>query len=264
MKYFLFELYALLFSNPFFYKWNKLLFHLSLRGLGVLNYRKEILIGEKKWLRKELKGLKEGTIIDIGANIGNYTKMVHQTVSSDTKIYCFEPHPVTYKHLELNLNKTNSKLFNMAVGNHNGSINIYDYKNKDGSTHASLYKDVIEKIHNQEAISHQIKIITLDDFISENQIEQIDLLKIDTEGNELEVLLGAQKALEDSKIKRIQFEFNEMNIISKSTFKEFYDLLSLRFRLYRIMPLGKLLEIEKYKPILQELYGYQNIVAILK
>ena len=55
-------------------------------------------------------------------------------------------------------------LLNVGVGNKNETLKIYDYKYKDGSSHASIYKDVIEKIHKKESVVHKINIIKLDDF----------------------------------------------------------------------------------------------------
>jgi hypothetical protein len=54
-----------------------------------------------------------------------------------------------------------------------------------------------------------------------------------------------------------------MNIVSKSTFKDFWDFLS-GYNFYRLLPGGALLPIEDYSPILNEIYAFQNIIAILK
>ena len=98
--------------------------------------------------------------------------------------------------------------------------------------------------------------------ISQN-VQVIDLLKIDTEGNEFNVLLGCKEFLKNRQVKAIHFEFNEMNIVSKVSFKDFWDLLS-DYNFYRILPGGGLLPIKNYSPIMCEIYAFQNIVAILK
>lgn len=89
------------------------------------------------------------------------------------------------------------------------------------------------------------------------------MLKIDTEGNEFKVLLGCLEALKEKRINAIHIEFNEMNIVSKVSFKDFWDLLS-DYNFYRILPGGGLLPIKNYSPIMCEIYAFQNIVAILK
>ena len=118
-------------------------------------------------------------------------------------------------------------------------------------------------MHKGNPISHLVEIITLDKLLSDKNIIEIDLLKIDTEGNEYNVLLGVKSFLKKRKIKAIHLEFNEMNIISKSTFKDFWDLL-LDYKFYRILPGGELLPIKNYIPLMTEIYAFQNIVAILK
>ena len=140
-------------------------------------------------------------------------------------------------------------------------LQLYDYYEKDGSSHASLYREVIEEIRHQRSIKYDVKVKTLDDFCHEKKIQKIDLLKIDVEGHELQCLLGALDLLKQDKIKAIQFEFNEMNIISHSTFKDFWDLLR-GFKFYRLLPNGHLLYIKEYNPLYCEIYAYQNIVAL--
>jgi FkbM family methyltransferase len=252
-----------LFAKPLFIKWNKFLYNLSIRGLGILNYRTELLRGEKDWLNNYLSNFQNPFIIDVGANVGNYSKDI-MDINANAKIVAIEPHPITYNKLKSNLlDFKNVKLYNYAVGMGEGEIlELFDYKNNDGSSHASLYKNVITDLHKGEVVSHKVKIKKLEDLIDINKT--IDLLKIDTEGNEYNVLLGAKEFLNKKQINAIHFEFNEMNIISKTTFKDFWELLHDDYNLYRILPYGKLLEIKNYLPIHCEIYHYQNIVALLK
>ena len=51
----------------------------------------------------------------------------------------------------------------------------------------------------------KIKIETLDEFCKKNNIEKIDYLKIDTEGSNFDVILGATEMIKNKKIKYIQF-----------------------------------------------------------
>ncbi len=177
-------------------------------------------------------------------------------------IFAFEPHPLNYKRLLNNINADNFHCFNVGVGNSNGELSLYDYADNDGSTHASLYQEVIEDIHHGKAIEHKVKIIKLSDFVKEHNIDYIDLLKIDTEGNEMEVLLGLRDVLAEGKVGAIHFEFNEMNVVSKVFFKDYFDLLP-NYNFYRLLP-NSMLEIKPYTPIDCEIFAYQNIVAIKK
>jgi len=262
MKDKIFELYALVFAKPLFVKINRFLLNLALRGLGILNYKSDNLTGEKKWLYRYLKNIKNPIVIDVGANIGDYTNTI-LNINKNAKVFAIEPHPKTFKKLKVNIISENIQLFNVGISDRQGILELFDYKNNDGSSHASLYEDVIEDLHKGEVVSHKVEVNTLDELIGK-KVDRIDLLKIDTEGNEYKVLLGARQLLNSQKINAIQFEFNEMNIISKTTFKDFWDLLSEQYIFYRILPCGNLLKIKKYTPLECEIYAYQNIICLKK
>lgn len=184
------DAYVWVFAKPVFGKFNKLLFRLSLAGLGVLNYKNSKVSGEQFFLKKYLSG-KNGVVIDVGANEGNYSAEVLD-FNQSVNVYAFEPHPVTYQRLSEKFNgRSRIKIVNKGLSDTSGFLELYDYENKNGSSHASLYSEVITEIHGAgKAVSHKVSLITLDKFIDENGIDIIDLLKIDTEGNELKVLRG--------------------------------------------------------------------------
>jgi FkbM family methyltransferase len=255
----IYSLYTYIFAKSWLIRFNKLLFNLSLRGLGILNYKTKYQSGELDWLKRYLSNIEAPVVFDIGANIGDYSNDIIK-LFPNALIYAFEPHPKNFVKLK-SLEKRSLYCLNKAVGNQQEQILLYDYEKNDGSAHASLYQEVIEEIHQGQSISYTVDVITLDGFCAEQRIKSIDLLKIDTEGNELKCLIGAKQLLEDGKIKAIQFEFNEMNIISRCTFKDFWELLS-NFKLYRLLPGGELLEIRNYSPVFCEIYAYQNIIAL--
>ena len=188
------DAYVWVFAKPMFGKFNKLLFRLSLAGLGVLNYKNSKESGEQCFLKKYLSG-KNGVVIDVGANEGNYSAEV-LGFNQSVNVYAFEPHPATYQRLSEKFNDSSRiKTVNKGLSNTAGFLELYDYENKNGSSHASLFSEVITEIHGVgKAESHKVSLITLDDFIEENSIDMITLLKIDTEGNELQVLRGGVEA----------------------------------------------------------------------
>lgn len=254
--------YVLLFGKSRFQKFNKLLYRLSLGGLGVLNYRNPKISGEKAFLEKCLSK-NHGILVDVGANQGNYSLEALEICSS-IKIFAFEPHPITFASLNKNIkNCHNITAINKGMSSENGVLRLYDYPSNDGSQHASLFQDVITEIHGAgSAVSHDVELTTLDQFIESENIKVIDLLKIDTEGNELQVLRGGVNAIQSGKIKTIHFEFNEMNVSSRAFFRDFWKLLD-GYRFFRLLP-NDMLEIKEYSPLPCEIFAYQNIVAILK
>jgi FkbM family methyltransferase len=238
------------------------LYKLSLSGLGVLNYENDKVSGEYRFLQDYFKDLKNGVVLDVGANVGNYSKRIKE-IESSTTVIAFEPHPRTFEKLQLRANELGFKAYNVAVGaSGNGQLTLYDYAEKDGSPHASLYRGVIESIHKREAIGHDINVISLDDFVTDNGIDRVHLLKIDTEGYELEVMKGFLSFIKAGRVDAVQFEFNEMNVFSRVFFKDFWEMLP-SFDFFRMLPDG-IVRIEAYSPVYCEIFAYQNIVAIRK
>jgi FkbM family methyltransferase len=250
-------IYEKVFSRPFFYKLNIALFKISLKGLGITNYDWS---GEEKVLN--LVKNTNPVVFDVGANVGNYSKMILKKFDH-CELYCFEPHPKNFKLLKRNLKNKSLNLFNVALGEDNNKIELYDYNDKNGSTHASNNKEVFTKMYKKKFVKYKVNLIRLDDFIKDNKIKKIDLIKIDVEGNELSVLKGSKRIINNSIANIIQFEFNKMNIYTKTTFKDIYDLLNKNYFLYRILPKGYI-KIQKYSELENEIYAYQNFIAISK
>jgi FkbM family methyltransferase len=256
-----YKFYQLFFAKKIFYKLNKLVYNFALRGLGILNYESNKISGEESFIKNYITKMDNGIIFDIGANIGDYAKSLRKS-NQAVDIYAFEPHPVTFKNLLINTRDLNIKTFNVAIGSKKDTLYLYDYADQDGSSHASLYKEVIETIHKSTAIQHEVNSITLTSFVKEHNIERVNLLKIDTEGHELEVLRGFELFIREQRVDLIHFEFNEMNIASRVFFKDFWEFLP-NYDLYRMLP-DDLVPIKTYNPVFCEIFAYQNIVAILK
>lgn len=132
-------------------------------------------------------------IFDIGANNGEYAKRF--TILQDADIYCFEPHPHTYQRLnEFASLHSNVETYNIGLSDTEGKSTLYDHAKRKGTTNATLYKKVITDIRRTDVEEFEIQLTTLDNFVKENEVKRIDLLKLDVEGNEMKVLNGAKKA----------------------------------------------------------------------
>lgn len=254
-------IYRALFARRIFYRLNKALYHCSLRGLGILNFENDEVSGEGRFIKRFLAEKPGGVVFDVGANVGNYSSKVLQT-NPLLSVYAFEPHPRIFAALEKNVQHSNFTAINAAAGESAGTADLYDYAANDGSSHASLYQDVIESIHGAPSTHHRVEVVALGEFAKVNQIPSIALLKIDTEGHELNALKGIEDLLRSGKVEAIHFEFNEMNTASRIFFRDFWDLLP-NYELYRLLPDG-MVKLEKYSPVFCEIFAYQNIVALLK
>jgi FkbM family methyltransferase len=256
----IFDLYSYLFARKKFYRLNKALFRLSLRGLGILNFKDDVVSGEAHFLRERLRSVSKPVVFDVGANVGNYSSAV-LNANPNAQLFSFEPHPGTFQGLSERLTPRGVQVINAACGKVAGRVVLYDYVTA-GSEHASFYKGVIEELHRKEAHGHEVDVVDLDTFLSDRNIAHIDLLKIDTEGHELEVLSGAKHLLRARKVKAIQFEFNEMNLISRTFLRDFSAALP-EYSLHRMVRDG-LVSLSEQSPVLGEIFAFQNIVALLR
>jgi len=259
---FIINLYAYLFARKIFYKLNKLLYLISIRGIGILNFKNNQSSGEQHFLNslRTRYRTREITVFDVGANQGNYSLAIKK-LFPNAKIYSFEPHPKTFLKLNKTSGENDFNAYNYGIGDAKSELKLYDYagNEENGSEHASIFRDVIESIHKNSAQSFDINVITIDSFVKNNNIDSINLLKIDTEGNELNVLKGSSECLKNNKIDIIHFEFNEMNVVSRIYMKDFFDLLR-NFKFYRMLSDG--LVPLTYNPLMCEIFAYQNVVAI--
>ncbi|MFH1360100.1 MAG: FkbM family methyltransferase [Candidatus Omnitrophota bacterium] len=200
-------------------------------------------------------------MFDIGANKGHYA-LEALKINNTTKIYAFEPHPKIFNELRKNVSATSISVKNKAVSDVQGNVLLYDYfDSAHSSSHATLCAHVIEDVHKSPSTSYEVGAIILDDFIHENQIHKINLLKIDTEGHELKVLRGGMKSIDANMVDVIQFEFTQINSTSRIYMKDFYDLLSPKYSFFRLLPNG-FLPLGTYSPTKHEIFGYQNIIAV--
>lgn len=248
--------YARLFARPSLAQFNKALVYLGARGLGIYNLQSDQLSGEEPFL-ESLKKQPPRVVFDVGANEGNYVVSVRRHFP-DAQIFAFEPHPRTFGRLAERCSGK-ADCFNLACDRANGEFELFDLAGEAGTQLASLSREALAPL-GRDIEAFRIQATTLDDFCAERGIERIDLLKIDTEGNERRVLEGAGRLLSQRRIEHIQFEFNEMNVASRSFLKDFIQLLP-NHRLFRLLPHG-LLPLENYSPFFGEVFGYQNVVAL--
>jgi FkbM family methyltransferase len=164
---------------------------------------------------------KKNILFDVGANVGQTYLQMRQKFSG-SKIYCFEPSKQSYEVLQkITCSDKKVKTFHAAVGEQNGECLI-----QTGDD--SVWNKIIEhdNIFPSKKVE-RVQKITIDHIIEQDKIENIYMLKTDTEGYDLFVLKGAQQALLN---KRISFIFCEVTFRSddrqRSHFLEIFQYLS--------------------------------------
>ena len=148
------------------------------------------------------------TFFDVGANDGGTSlKAVKQF--PEARIFAFEPHPETFLRLT-DATKDYSAVdpVQTALGAEAGDQVMHTYKM---STINSLVPNARYPVRFGEQSSPiTVKCTTVDLFCAERKIKKIDVLKIDTEGFDLEVLKGADAMLKRGAISFVYFEFNDI------------------------------------------------------
>ena len=202
-------------------------------------------------------------IFDVGANKGQYLNLALENIASDDySIHSFEPGQEAFRQLHKTFSHdSNIFLNNIGIGKEMCSAILhYDYV---GSAWASLTKRNLDHLGVSFDKSETVKITTIDNYCSEKGIEQIHLLKIDVEGHELDVLLGARRMFERRLIDIVAFEFGGSNVYTRTCFQDFWDFFNeMEMNLSRITPSGYLYPIESYGDI-HEKFGVSNFVAVL-
>ena len=228
-------------------------------------------INQKKiysFIRNKL-GKKLYIVLDVGSHKGETIKILNNYFDIKS-IFGFEPSKYNFLKLSEFISKEkiqNTKIFNFACGEDNKS-EILNYSAESSSStikkinESSKYfkkkKFFIQGFSKNNFFEpEKIEVKKLDDFLNFGKDNLIDLIKIDTEGYELDVLKGLPKNLENTKM--IYFEHHYDNMIQKNyTFSEINNFLKKKNfkKIYKIkMPLRKTFE---YIYINQKFYEKKN------
>jgi FkbM family methyltransferase len=150
---------------------------------------------------------------DVGANVGQTVTLLKKLWPRMT-IVSFEPAPATFHELQRTIASLSGvSAHNVALGATSGAFDLFCYP--EDSVLTSLapnapfparfpekYDGMVEKV--------TCTVRTLDEVRRDLGVERINLLKIDTEGLDLQVLQGARQSLEEGRIDFIYLEFNTL------------------------------------------------------
>ncbi len=190
-------------------------------------HQKKIL----KFIKKSKIDIK--TIIDVGCHQGKYFDLFSRNFNINRAIL-IEPQKKYFSYLKLkykNIKKV--KIFNFALSNKKGlglfyinhhdltsSLNLINHNNK-----FLKLKSKIFGLNSNDMIKtkDKIKIESLNNLFKKLKLRNIDLVKIDTEGHELEVLKGSKKFIKNFKI--ILIEFRKDNVYKNYNAKKIHKLI---------------------------------------
>ena len=165
-----------------------------------------------------------GTCIDIGANIGNHSLAFS---SSFKEVISLEPHPTTFRLLEINAQLVNNvKAYNIGASSVSSTVEVAINKYNQGAT--SIGASV-----NQETVVVPFDLVQLDEFEELKSLKSVSFIKLDVEGHEADAILGAENIIRnncpvfaieilDSDIENGTCE--SVELLKKFGYKNFYEM----------------------------------------
>jgi len=181
-----------------------------------------------------LEILNEGMVcLDVGANIGYYAFLESKQVGDSGKVIAMEPSPRNFQQLKKNSelnNSSNVDIYNYAAGDKEGTVEFVVSKL------SNLSKVVVPGRKIPEGCEIiQVPLIKIDSFIQEKGITNVDFVRMDVEGYEINVFDGMWDTIKKFK-PIIQMEFHIPPIDQKEQLKFFTTLKDLGYEIKHYIP----------------------------
>lgn len=183
----------------------------------------------QKWLRRG------SVVIDVGANIGYDTVVAASIVGKPGRVFSFEPHPENFKMLKKSVEAnefSNVDAFQLGVACRPGKFTLYSSTSNQGA-HSTLDPSVVAPATTGDGSGNvkkvSIDVVSLDEFLPtlESFSGRFDLMKVDTEGLDISVLLSAKNIImENSDKAAILFEgWPQANAVSATPIDHLFGLI---------------------------------------
>jgi len=219
-----------------------------------------------RYLKENELLVKQGAILDIGANVGGWSKGFLD-VDRSYGIHLFEPAPATYESLLRNFSAENrsSKLFfnACAVGQSEESKLFYHYK--DNPSWSTFYrrKTAERKYGLNVPDTFYVPTITVDEYCRSHHINRISFMKIDVEGSEIDVLEGGRRMFAEGKIDYFQFEYGGTYLDAGTSLRRVFHFATENdYTIFRLA--ANQLEVIPEFMNIHETYQYSNFFAVHK
>jgi FkbM family methyltransferase len=161
-------------------------------------------------------------IFDVGANAGQSVDRIRSYFAHPI-IHAFEPSPDTFKQLQKATKAVpDLVLNNLALGRYNGTADLVENTESVMSSLLEFGPDSWGSVKKKTPVA----VSTLDEYCTGKMVESIDILKLDTQGFELEVLNGGENLFSQGRVSVVFMEI---------TFSEMYQGLPSLDVLYRFM-----------------------------
>lgn len=155
--------------------------------------------------------------LDVGAHVGLWAMWL---VRAFGHVHCFEPDPSHGDLLRLNMDRTNYRLFQTALGDRDGRAVLQSFRGESGRTHVMPCQ------------AGAVEVRTLDSYA----IERVDLIKIDVEGFELPVILGGEQTIREQRpVMVVEQKGNEAGNYGRARGEAVAQLQRWGARIHRVM-----------------------------
>jgi FkbM family methyltransferase len=160
-------------------------------------------------VQRELIATVEPVIFDVGAHVGTVARK-YRGLFPRASIWCFEPFLPSFQTLQRNLSEDpRTSVHNVALSDRTGLAKLH--ANLASVTNSLLPSDQRGKSYWGEGLLDtaeevDVRTTSVDDFLADNGIRSIDILKLDVQGAEFNVLTGARHALEDQRVNLLYTE----------------------------------------------------------
>ncbi len=162
-------------------------------------------------VRKYVQSLSGELFVDVGANIGYYSKILAKRF---TRVVAVEPNPYAQPHLRKRLPK-NVSILTVALTDSKGKVSFYVAPNRKKGLLGGGGTGIFEKWdykppgnldHKEERFPVQVESDTFDNVFPD---ERADLVKIDVERAEFLVLKGMTRAIRSGRVSRLIIELHD-------------------------------------------------------
>jgi FkbM family methyltransferase len=172
------------------------------------------------YLENSLISFNLETVYDIGASDGSFTNNISQYLHEDTKYHLFEPYE--YPEIEVDVDHQWHKVY---LSDRERKVDFYI--NDEFHTGNSYYREDTEAFDKIEPV--EVTTISLDKYVAENNLPLPDLMKIDTQGSELDILKGAEYCLKNASVLILELPLIPYNLGSPNIAEIIDYLRSKRF-----------------------------------
>jgi FkbM family methyltransferase len=174
----------------------------------------------ERWLLSTLHTEAIRTVLDVGANVGNWSLMAAEFFP-DATIYALEAVPATAAKLRSRVGtEQRIKPFNLGLAERTGTLALNFHPG--ASTHATF----TAYPHSWTGERVECPVMRGDEFLKQEAIGQVDFLKLDVEGAEHLALEGFEVALGQQRIRLVQFEYGRVNVLTHFLLRDFYQLFA--------------------------------------